>query len=189
VYYLLNAKKKKSIALVLIAFFFSWVGDIFLMFSGGYNNEIFFYAGVGAFFFAQLTYIILFLMCKENNIKGFLLRNPLWIIPLAGYGVLIYIMLFPKFEGAMVPIILVYAISLVGMSIAALNRRDRVGVKSFQLVIAGSLLFVASDSMIAIDMFHTEIPQGGFLIMVTYIAAQYLIMRGLILEKERTPAA
>lgn len=189
VYFLLNAKKKSSVLNVLLAFFFSWVGDILLMFSGGYDNEMFFFAGVGGFFLAQVAYIVLFLRCKENDIKGLLLRNPLWIIPLLGYGVLIYIFLYPKLEGIMVPIILVYAISLVGMSLAALNRRDRVGVKSFKLIFIGSLFFLASDSMIAIDKFHTEIPQAGFLIMVTYITAQYLIMRGLILEKERAPAA
>lgn len=187
VYFLQNATKRKRtfLAGVLLAFFFSWTGDIFLMFSGGYDNESFFFAGVGGFFIAQITYILVFLLNAENNIKGLLLRNPLWIIPLAGYGVLICWVLFPRLEGVMVPVILVYAVSLVGMSLAALNRRDRVNFSSFRLVFAGSLFFVASDSMIAIDKFHTEIPHAGFLIMVTYITAQYLIMRGLILERSR----
>jgi len=184
VYFLLNTQKKSFRAGVLIAFFFSWLGDILLMFSGGYDNEMFFFAGVGGFFCAQVAYIVLFLTSKENNIKGLLLRNPLWLIPLLGYGILIYLVLYPKLEGMMVYIILVYAISLIGMSAAALNRRDRVSVRSFHFVFVGSLLFVLSDSMIAINKFHTEIPQAGFLIMITYIAAQYLIMRGLILEKE-----
>jgi uncharacterized membrane protein YhhN len=48
----------------------------------------------------------------------------------------------------------------------------------------GSLLFLASDSMIAINKFTTEIPMAGFWIMISYILAQYLIMRGLVLEKE-----
>lgn len=187
VYFLLNAAKRKRSfrAGVLLAFFFSWTGDIFLMFSGGYNNELFFYAGVGGFFLAQVAYVFVFLLNAENNIKGLLLRNPFWVIPLLGYGVLIYWVLYPRLEGVMVPVILVYAVSLIGMSLAALNRRDRVNFKSFRLVFAGSLFFVASDSMIAIDKFHTDIPHSGFLIMVTYITAQYLIMRGLILERER----
>jgi len=45
------------------------------------------------------------------------------------------------------------------------------------------LLFLLSDSMIAFNKFNSDIPLAGFLIMITYIAAQYLIMRGLILEK------
>jgi uncharacterized membrane protein YhhN len=187
-YFMLNAKKRSFRTGVLIAFFFSWVGDILLMFSGGYDNEMFFYAGVGGFFFAQVAYIFVFLLNAENDIKGLLLRNPLWFIPLVTYGVLIYLLLYPTLEGAMVYIILIYAVSLIGMSLAALNRRDRVGISSFRLVLIGSLLFVLSDSLIAINKFHTEIPYGGFLIMLTYIAAQYLIMQGLIRENERPSA-
>lgn len=184
-YFLLNARKRSFRTGVLLAFFFSWTGDIFLMFSGGYDNEMLFYAGVGGFFLAQVAYIFVFLLNAENDIKGLLLRNPLWFIPLLGYGVLIYWVLYPRLDGVMVPVILVYALSLVGMSLAALNRRDRVNYSSFRLVFAGSLFFLASDSMIAINKFHTEIPHAGFLIMLTYIIAQYLIMRGLILEKPR----
>lgn len=184
-YFLMNTKKRSFIPGVVAAFFFSWMGDIFLMFSGGYNNEIFFYAGVGSFFLAQLTYIFVFLMNAENDIKGLLLRNPLWFIPFVGYGVFIFLLLYPGLVGIMVPIIGVYAASLIGMSLAALNRRDRVDFNSFRLVFAGSLLFVISDSLIAVNKFYAEIPAAGFLIMLTYIAAQYLILRGLILEREK----
>ncbi len=185
VYFLRNAKKRSFQGWVLLAFFFSWTGDIFLMFSSGYNNEMTFYLGLGGFLLAQLTYILIFLFSAENDIKGLLLRNPLWLIPFLVYGVLIYRLLYPELEGIMAPVVLVYAISLIGMSLAALNRRDRVDFNSFRLVFAGSLFFVASDSLIAINKFHTEIPFAGFLIMLTYITAQYLIMRGLILERER----
>jgi len=183
IYFLINARKRSFIPLVMIAFFFSWTGDIFLMFSGGYNSDIFFYAGVGAFFFAQLAYILLFTRSAENHIKGLLLRNPLWFIPFLGFGGAILFLLYPGLDGIMVPVISVYAVSLIGMSLAALNRRDRVNFDSFRLVFTGSVLFVISDSLIALNKFYTEIPYAGFLIMLTYIAAQYLIMHGLILEK------
>jgi uncharacterized membrane protein YhhN len=188
-YFLLNARKKSFRAAVVTAFFFSWVGDIFLMLSNGLSNELLFYAGVGGFFFAQVTYIFIFLLNTENDIKGLLRRNPLWIIPLAGYGVLIYLFLYPRLEGVMVYILLIYAVSLIGMSLAALNRRDRVNIRSFRLVFAGSLFFLLSDSLLAINKFHTEIPFAGFLIMLTYITAQYLIMRGLILERQKRASA
>ena len=81
------------------------------------------------------------------------------------------------------PIILLYAISLIAMSMMALNRNGRVNRASFLLVFVGSGLFVIADSMIAFNKFLMEFSQAGFWIMVTYIAAQYLIMRGLILEK------
>ena len=81
------------------------------------------------------------------------------------------------------PVILLYALSLMGMSMMALNRRGRVNPSSFRYVFTGSVLFLASDSMIAINKFTAEIPMAGFWIMITYITAQYLIMRGLVQEK------
>jgi len=180
-YFLLFMKKSALTIPVLIAFFFSWVGDNFLMLSG--KNELFFFAGVGGFFFAQLTYIYTFTKYSEKRGKGYLRKKPWLSIFFLAYVAGMLLLLFPGLEGMMKPVITIYAISLMLMSMMALNRRGRVGSASFKLVFAGSLLFLLSDSMIAFNKFHSEIPLAGFLIMVTYIAAQYLIMRGLILEE------
>jgi len=180
-YFLLFMKKSALTIPVLIAFFFSWVGDNFLMLSG--KNELFFFAGVGGFFFAQLTYIYTFTKYSEKRGKGYLRKKPWLSIFFLAYVAGMLLLLFPGLEGMMKPVITIYAISLLLMSMMALNRRGRVGSASFKLVFAGSLLFLLSDSMIAFNKFHSEIPLAGFLIMVTYIAAQYLIMRGLILEE------
>jgi uncharacterized membrane protein YhhN len=180
--YFLRFKKKSTFTVpVLLAFFFSWVGDNFLMLSG--KNELFFFAGVGGFFFAQLSYIYIFSKFSEKGGKGYLQKN-LWLslLFLAYLGGMLTL-LFPGLEGMMKPIITIYALSLIGMSMMALNRSGRVGAMSFKLVFVGSLLFLLSDSMIAFNKFHSEIPLAGFLIMITYIAAQYLIMRGLILKE------
>lgn len=182
VYFLIFKKKKEFTLPVLVAFFFSWVGDNFLMFSG--KNELFFFAGVGGFFCAQLTYIYIFSTFKEKPGKGLLQRKPALIIPFIVYVIGIYILLFPGLEGLMKPIILVYALSLIGMSMMALNRKGRVGLLSYRLVFFGSILFLISDSMIALNKFYAEFTLAGFWIMITYIAAQYLIMRGLILEEK-----
>lgn len=181
VYFLVFRKKNSFTFPVLLAFFFSWLGDNFLMLSG--KNELFFFAGVGGFFLAQLTYIFIYTRYCEVNRKGYLQKNPLIIIPFLLYVGGIYYVLLPGLEGLMKPVILIYALSLMGMSMMALNRRGRVNPSSFRFVFFGSLLFLLSDSMIAIDKFSMEIPLGGFWIMITYILAQYLIMRGLILEK------
>jgi uncharacterized membrane protein YhhN len=180
-YFLLNLKKSALIIPVLIAFFFSWVGDNFLMMSG--KNELFFFAGVGGFFLAQLSYIFTFARYSENGGKGYLQRKPWLSVFFLAYVAGMLVLLFPGLEGMMKAVITIYAISLMLMSMMALNRRGRVASDSFKLVFAGSLLFLLSDSMIAFDKFHSEIPLAGFLIMLTYIAAQYLIMRGLILEE------
>ncbi len=181
VYFLQNKQKTAFTVVVLIAFFFSWLGDNFLMFSG--NNELFFFAGVGAFFFAQVTYIYIYSKFGEYGGKGFVQKNPWISIFFLAYISGMLMLLFPGMEGMMRPIIAVYALSLIAMSMMALNRSGRVGDLSFKLVFFGSLLFLLSDSMIAFNKFHSAIPLAGFLIMLTYIAAQYLIVQGLILEK------
>ena len=181
-YFLLFAKKKAFTIPVLAAFFFSWTGDNFLMLSG--NSELFFYAGVGGFFCAQLAYVFTFIKFSEQGGKGFLQKKP-WITLffLAYLGAVLFL-LFPGLEGMMKAVITIYALSLILMSMMALNRRGRVGTPSFGLVFTGSLFFLLSDSMIAIDKFYGSIPLSGFLIMITYITAQYLIMRGLILQEQ-----
>jgi uncharacterized membrane protein YhhN len=175
-------KKKKDFTLpVLLAFFFSWIGDNFLMFSD--KNEIFFFAGVGGFFFAQISYIYIFTKFSEIDGRGYLQRNLILGFLFFAYVAGIYWLLYPGLEGIMKPIILIYALTLIGMSMMALNRHTRVNYTSYMLVFIGSVLFVISDTMLALDKFYMEFSLAGFWIMITYIAAQYLIMRGLILEK------
>jgi uncharacterized membrane protein YhhN len=169
-YFILNRKKTSFTVPVLFAFFFSWLGDMFLMFSGGYQSEIFFFAGVGAFFLAQLSYILVFVRYSENNVKGQVARSPWLLFLFTAYLVGVLVLLIPGMEGIMIPIIVVYAISLVGMSVVALNRRFRVNEVSFRLAFAGSVLFVLSDSLIAINKFYAAIPLAGFWIMLTYMA-------------------
>jgi len=180
-FFLLFRKKKSLTVPALLAFFFSWAGDIFLMFSE--RNELFFYAGVGGFFLAQLCYIYVFFRFSETGERGYLQQHPFVGLLFIAYVAGIYILLLPGLEGIMRPIILLYALSLIGMSMMALNRKGRVNRTSYLLVFIGSLLFVISDSLIAVDRFHGGIPLGGFWVMLTYIPAQYLIMRGLTLEE------
>ena len=182
VYFLLYKKKKTFTVPVLLAFFFSWEGDSFLMFSG--QNELFFFAGVGGFFLAQLAYIYVFATFREQAGKGLIQRKPVLILFFLAYMGGIYVILYPGLEGFMKPIILIYALSLTGMSMMALNRKGRVAQTSYRLVFFGSILFLVSDSMIALNKFFLEFTLAGFWIMITYISAQYLIMRGLILEEE-----
>jgi len=181
VFFLVFRKNRRLTLPVLVAFFFSWTGDLFLMFSS--RKEVFFFAGVGGFFLAQAAYIYLFLKYSEQNVKGYMQRFPWYGLFFAGYLAAILSLLVPRMDGVMIPVIIVYALSLIGMSMAALNRKFRVAEAGFRLVFAGSVFFVVSDSMIALNRFVAEFAQAGFLVMITYMAAQYLIMRGLIIQE------
>jgi uncharacterized membrane protein YhhN len=45
--------------------------------------------------------------------------------------------------------------------------------------IAGAVLFVLSDSLLAINKFHHPFPEAGLLIMLIYIMAQLFIVTGI----------
>ena len=59
-YFFVQAKNmdKKVVQLALFAFAFSWLGDMFLMFTE--NGVIFFILGLSAFLVAQIFFIFLF---------------------------------------------------------------------------------------------------------------------------------
>jgi len=172
------AKPRPYHWLVILAFFFSWAGDLLLMF--GWKNEMFFFAGVGGFFLSQITYIQVFRKYSVSEGKKIFARKPIWILPFAIYLVSIYLYVYPHLEGIMKPVVALYACSLIGMCAAAFNRIGLVNSSSFQILFIGAIFFVISDSLLAINKFANPIPISGFLVMSTYMLAQYLIMLGLI---------
>jgi len=177
VYFLLNTHRESFRWLVILAFFFSWIGDLILMFA--WKNDLFFFSGIGGFFLSQVTYIFAFRKYKLEPGRSLLSRKPLWLLMFVLILGSIYWLIWPGLEGIMKPVVFIYALSLVGMSIAAFNRYGRTDMRSFWITFSGSLLFMASDSLLAVFKFLNDIPHGGFLVMVTYIAAQYLIMTGM----------
>lgn len=179
-YFFTNAKNHRNGFIIFIAFFFSWIGDMFLMVA--HSVEVLFYAGVGGFFIAQLAYIGSFLHSATDPKRGLIFTRPRWVLPFIIYLAVILGLILKGMSGIMIPVIVIYAFSLIMMSMAALNRKNIASSRSFILVFAGSILFVLSDSMIAVNKFYFEIPKSSFLIMLTYFPAQYLIMRGLVEE-------
>ncbi|MBL4905783.1 MAG: lysoplasmalogenase, partial [Flavobacteriaceae bacterium] len=47
----------------------------------------------------------------------------------------------------------------------------------------GALVFITSDSILAVNKFYFSNEIFGILVMVTYIVAQYLIYRSMIIKK------
>lgn len=177
-YFVIMTKPQPYRWLVVMAFSFSWVGDMLLMFSS--VSDIFFFAGVGGFFLSQVTYIQAFRKFSIGTGKGIIARRPLWILPFLVYLVGIYAFLYPSLAGMMKPIVALYTISLIGMSAAAFNRMGLTDPGSFWILFSASVFFVISDSLLAINKFSTPIPNEGFMVMATYMVAQYLIMQGLL---------
>jgi uncharacterized membrane protein YhhN len=179
-YFLLNLANREHplVKPALFAFFFSWIGDIALLFTG----TSFFLSGLGAFLIAHLFYFFLFQKTEDHTSTSQLRKKPWWIIPFIVYGSAMIWLLLPGTSDNIRPAMFPYAIMILAMAAAALNRFGRVPASSFLTVMAGAILFVASDSLIAINKFAIKIPNAGFWIMLTYISAQILIMSGLLMQ-------
>lgn len=183
-YFYLHSKEidKTVVRMALSAFLASWAGDLFMMFAGEF---IYFVLGIASFLTAQVFYIFLFLRTINlSGKKSFLKKKPFWLIIYMIYGITVYILLFPHLDGVLKLAVLIYVLAILSMSSMALNRFGNGHPRSFTLIFTGSLFFVASDTMIAINRFLVPIPYEGLLIMTTYIVAQYLIMRGLLMQYE-----
>jgi len=154
---------------VVIALVFSWAGDVFLI-----SNDMFI-AGLASFLMAHVFYIIAY--HKTGAASGEL--RPLDVIKFALFGAVLIWILYPGLGDMLIPV-LIYALLLLSMGVWAHKRRGATSATSFMLVATGAMLFVVSDGLIAVNKFAFEVPAERILVMSTYIAAQYLIVRGLL---------
>ena len=165
--------------MILFAFAFSWAGDVLLMFSG--RDFIWFILGLVSFLLAQVFYVLSFIRSVIiNQSKGFILSHPVWLIPFIAYGIIIFSVLYDHLDPVLRLAVLVYMIAIITMSCMAFNRKNAVGDRSFRLVFIGSLLFIVSDTLLAVNKFVVPVPLERLFVLGSYISAQYLIMRGVI---------
>ena len=173
--------------LVLAALFLSWLGDVLLLFQQSDAN--FFLAGLVSFLAAHIFYILAFRKTTLHHSLTIIKEKPWLILLFVAYGAGFYFLIRNGLGEMKVPVML-YMVVILMMSLVALNRFRRVEYHSFVLVFAGALSFMASDSLLAINKFYVSFPLSGFLIMLTYIIAQYLIVKGTLaqLASERLKA-
>jgi len=170
---------------LLVALLASFLGDSFLMYET--LHPAYFMAGLGSFLLAHLAYIFLFMKTSEPVPLGMRIKKQLTVLGgLLVYAVGLLFVLLPKVGALKLPLI-VYAAVLSVMSMTAFLRvGGRFTAHGF-LVALGSLLFVISDSLLAVNKFLTPLPYAHVWIMGTYLTAQYWIVRGVVLyEQEKS---
>lgn len=177
IYYLSHAEFRSTA--VWLAIFCSLAGDVLLMFEAG--DPKFFMMGLAAFLMAHIFYILSYRQHQdkslEKSLKGIQKIRFSFPIVLAGTGLII--VLYPSLGALKIPVV-VYALVLIIMVLNSVFRYGRTSNVSFGLVFLGSILFMFSDSMLAINKFFKPVPSAGFWIMSTYILAQFLIIHGLL---------
>lgn len=165
--------------IMLVALFFSWMGDVLLMFES--RHALFFIFGLVCFLTTHILYIIYFLSISSENIS-LLKKYPLLIALVAAYGVSLVWLLFPHLAGLKIPV-MVYAAVICTMLLCSLHIFHKVNSTANIHYVSGALFFVLSDSLLAVNKFYQPLAYAGVFIMLTYCLAQYLIVRGFIQQR------
>ncbi|MEM9823978.1 MAG: lysoplasmalogenase [Bacteroidota bacterium] len=169
--------------LIFLGLLFSVGGDTILMFveNDAQYAHCFVY-GLGSFLITHLFYGYAFVKWPKQD-KGLLSKFP-WLMAL----LLLFflgnsVFLWPDLpEHLQIPVV-VYSAIILSMTTACIHLYGCIPNISFQLLLAGVLLFVLSDSIIALNKFKGDqflIPYVRLIIMLTYLAGQYLIVRGAV---------
>lgn len=179
--YYLASSSQRSVVFIW-ALVFCWAGDVLLMFQD--QQELYFIGGLVAFLTGHVLYILAYRKFQsEDTSAGLMATQKMrfsFPIILAGTGLIA--ILFPTLGTLKLPV-MVYAVVLMLMVMAALFRYGRTTPKSFWMIFAGAVLFMVSDSALALNKFYSPFAYSGPLIMLTYISAQYLIVQGTLNHK------
>lgn len=167
----------RLVTLVLFALFFSWVGDIFLQ-AGNM-----FIPGLASFLVAHIFYIIYFIKVNAKQ-RGLLTRKPLIVLPVLIYIIVLLRALFPYLFELKIAVI-VYSITIAMMLMMAINTSGGIQKKVSTFLITGALLFVISDSLLAVNLFIVQHIAFDLVVMSTYAAAQFFLVKGAIISNSQ----
>lgn len=155
--------------LIFAAIIFSWGGDVLLLFPEN------FVPGLLSFLTAHVLYTAFFLQARPRPRMG--VAEIVTAAGVAVYALLLVSFLAPRL-GVLKPAVMVYAVVISLMLLSALRAFGWQKGVTGGLCVAGAGLFVVSDSLLAIEKFHTAFTGSGMLVMLTYGLAQWMIVEG-----------
>ncbi len=152
---------------ILVGLVFSLAGDVLLMLPSDQ-----FMLGLVSFLIAQICYIVAF-----TSSRGFSF-GWLSLVLVVVYGAIVYLLLAPHLGGMRLPVI-AYMIVILMMAWQAWERWSALGERGALLAFIGAVLFVLSDTLLAVNRFRGEFAAERVLTLGTYYAAQWLITSSL----------
>ena len=167
-------KERFSILLCLLSLLF---GDVFLLENTPVHS---FPAGLFAFFMANVFYSMVLYRSANLEIN----KSYPFLIVAAIYLFTIFYLMYDKLNGYFVPV-LIYIFAVLNMIQAAFLRYKVVNNYSFILVFTGALLFLFSESLLALNKFYTPVPYKNILVMMIYGVSQLLIIMGILREQKK----
>jgi uncharacterized membrane protein YhhN len=175
-YFLSNTTSNSPVrTYIVLALSFSWGGDILLMFQD--RQPVFFPLGLSSFLIAHLFYIFFYnRIRRKENVKS---RKWLLLIVACYYAALISL-LYPHLTDMKVPV-LAYGIVISFMLLLAIHMLFIRNKTAGRWMMTGAVLFILSDSVLALNKFYQPFDGAGLLTMITYGLAQLFIITGAIL--------
>lgn len=146
----------------------SLLGDICLMFEG--NTA--FMGGLGSFLLAHLAFIAAF----SGGLPWGL--PPAWTLLLGAYALGMVRVLWPRTGPLRVPV-LIYSAVLFAMALAAARAHQAFASPASAWGLAGALMFIVSDSLLAADRFLRHHRRAQVAILLTYWAALLGLVRSI----------
>jgi len=172
-YYIVNAKTVNK--LFVAGLFFSFLGDVLLLGTG----ELYFILGLLFFLIAHVFYIIMVVkLLKNTKMAQVLLASIPYLLIFTSLLTTLYSGL-----GEMKIPVIVYAITITVLGISSLSLFLQNKNKTHLILVFGVLIFIISDSVLALNMFYKEQSIYPLLIISTYVIAQYLICRFVLLNE------
>ncbi len=180
IYYFTMTSELSYAVNVLIAFgvALGCVGDVTLLWP---KKQALFMIGLVSFLLGHVLYVVAF-MKAMNSFSTAAWWCYLALIAYAAYFFAAFRMFRPYLKEMLGPVI-VYMVLLLMMSFVALGvvASITVGdVKQPWYLFVGSLAFIASDSLLANQVFRKAFKYDQAFIMITYILAQFFIVQGFL---------
>ena len=171
--YLVSVKKANF--WFVSALFFSFWGDVLLLF-----KEQFFVFGLASFLLAHIFYIKI----TSVFIKKISLQKVLFVsLPFVLFVALFITLIIDDLGEMLLPVIF-YAVVISSFgAIALVNYLQEKSTANLWLFL-GAIIFITSDSLIAINKFYSPNELFQLCIMLTYIVAQYLICKAVIAKNK-----
>jgi len=152
----------------LLGMIFALLGDVFLLFEG----DLFFKIGLFSFLLMQISYASVFIRYKGSVHKNFWLLLALLIV----FSSFLLFLLWPGL-GINRLAVSIYILAILIMVINGL--RMNIHSPVYNVVNFGTLSFLLSDTILAVNKFYVPVIASGYLIMIPYIVAQYCIVTGM----------
>lgn len=157
---------------IVLGLLFSLGGDVLLMFQS--KNDIFFLLGLSSFLIAHIFYIIFF---HKVRVREQVNSNIVLLAIVVVYYVGLIAFLSPHLGDMKLPV-RIYGIVISFMFMLAMHMLFIKNKEAGKWMMLGALLFVISDSVLAIIKFYQSFELAGVVIMITYGLAQLFIVEG-----------